>query len=70
MHFIIYGMTRMGTAMGVEAAHRLHFPNFTRDSRLKSVITFIDTDADVEMNYFVSRYSHLFNMAESRIISR
>lgn len=65
VHFIIYGMTRMGTAMGVEAAHRLHFPNFTRDSRLKSVITFIDTDADVEMNYFVSRYSHLFNMAES-----
>ena len=48
VHFVIIGMSRMGVALGVEAAHLLHFPNFCRDKRLKSRITFIDADADKE----------------------
>lgn len=46
-------MSRMGVAIGVEAAHLLHFPNFCRDKNIKSVITFIDENADREMNFFV-----------------
>lgn len=59
------GMSRMGVALGVEAAHLLHFPNFCRDKRLKSRITFIDADADKEMNFFRGRYRHYFDLSLS-----
>lgn len=53
IHLVIIGMSRMGVAIGVEAAHLLHFPNFCRDPRCKSTITFIDEMADREMNFSV-----------------
>lgn len=62
VHLVIIGMSRMGVALGVEAAHMLHFPNFCRDSRLKSKITFIDATADEEMNFFRGRYRHYFDI--------
>ncbi|MDD3036965.1 hypothetical protein [Bacteroides sp.] len=63
VRFVIIGMSRMGVALGVEAAHLLHFPNYCRDNRYKSVITFIDEQADREMNYFRGRYQHFFEIA-------
>lgn len=63
VRFVIIGMSRMGIALGVEAAHLLHFPNFCRDNKYKSVITFIDDQADTEMNYFRGRYQHYFEIA-------
>lgn len=65
VHLVIIGMSRMGVALGVEAAHLLHFPNFCRDRRLKSRITFIDAVADEEMNFFRGRYRHYFDLASS-----
>lgn len=65
IHFVIIGMSRMGVAMGVEAAQLLHFPNFCRNRRLKSRITFIDAEADKEMNFFRGRYRHYFDLAPS-----
>jgi hypothetical protein len=65
VHFVIIGMSRMGVALGVEAAHLLHFPNFCRDKRLKSRITFIDANADKEMNFFRGRYRHYFDLSLS-----
>lgn len=62
VHFVIIGMSRMGVALGVEAAHMMHFPNFCRDNSLKTKITFISNDAAQEMNYFVGRYSHFFEV--------
>ena len=66
VHLVIIGMSRMGVALGVEAAQLLHFPNFCRDRRLKSRITFIDSAADEEMNFFRGRYRHYFDLAPSR----
>ena len=63
VHFVILGMSRMGIALGVEAAHVMHFPNFNRDKTKKTKITFISDDAEKEMNFFVGRYSHLFEIA-------
>ena len=63
VHLVIIGMSRMGVALGVEAAQLLHFPNFCRDRRLKSRITFIDAAADEEMNFFRGRYRHYFDLA-------
>lgn len=65
VHLVIIGMSRMGVAMGIEAAHLLHFPNFCRDKSKKSVITFIDENADREMNFFCGRYRHYFEISST-----
>ena len=65
VHLIIVGMGQMGVAMGTFAAHLLHFPNFCRDHRLKSLITFIDANADKEMNAFRNRYRGLFEISSA-----
>lgn len=65
VHLVIIGMSRMGIAIGVEAAHLLHFPNFCKNSKHKSVITFIDEKADYEMNFFRGRYRHYFEISST-----
>jgi hypothetical protein len=50
----------MGVALGIQAAHVCHFPNFITKG-IKTRITFIDENADVEMNYLRGRYRHLFD---------
>ena len=65
VHLVIIGMSRMGVAIGVEAAHLLHFPNFCRNPKYKSVITFIDEAADKEMDFFRGRYRHYFEIAST-----
>lgn len=64
VHLIIVGMNRMGIALAKEAAHMMHFPNFdekTGENRTR--ITFIDDNADVEMNFFIGRHSGYFDIA-------
>lgn len=62
VHLIVVGMSRMGIAMGVTAAHTAHYPNFvTRGIRTR--ITFIDPDAEREMNYLKGRYEALFELS-------
>jgi hypothetical protein len=61
VHLLIVGMSKMGIAFGISASHLCHFPNFIRDRRLKTRITFIDENADKEMYYLQGRYRHLFN---------
>lgn len=65
VHLVIIGMSRMGVALGVEAAQLLHFPNFCLDGCHKSIITFIDEVADEEMNFFRGRYRHYFEVAST-----
>lgn len=65
VHLIILGMSRMGVAMGTFAAQLLHFPNFCRDHSKKSRITFIDANADREMDFFRNRYRGLFEISSA-----
>lgn len=65
VHLIILGMSSMGVAMGTFAAHLLHFPNFCRDHTKKSRITFIDANADREMDFFRNRYRGIFEISSS-----
>lgn len=65
VHLIILGMSRMGVAMGTFAAHLLHFPNFCRDHSKKSRITFIDANADCEMDFFRNRHRGLFEISST-----
>jgi hypothetical protein len=65
IHLIVAGMTRMGIALGVQAARLGHYANFEHK---KTRITFIDSDAEREMNYFASRYQSFFKAVDVTFI--
>ena len=66
VHLIIVGMSRMGIGLAIEAAHTLHFPNFTKDKSKKTRITFIDENADKEKDFFTGRFKELFRLSRYR----
>jgi hypothetical protein len=63
VHLVVAGMSNMGIAIGMQAAHLCHFPNFVTKG-IKTRITFIDEFADREMCFLKGRYRHLFNETE------
>lgn len=68
VHLVIIGMSRMGEAIAIEAAHITHYPNFIRDKKKKTRITFIDSNAREEMDKFKQSFPHLFDVSYSRYI--
>lgn len=65
VHLIIVGMSRMGVALAIEAAHIAHYPNFiTKQKRTR--ITLIDSNARQEMNFFMGRFEELFAVSRWR----
>ena len=60
VHLVFVGTTNVAVAFAMEAAHLLHFPNFTKDPSQKTLITFIDLNANKEKEEFVTRNRHLF----------
>lgn len=68
VHLVVIGMSRMGTAMAIEAAHLAHYPNFeTRKKRTR--ITFIDANMKQEMNFFMGRFKSMFSLARHRYVN-
>ena len=68
VHLIIVGTSTFGTSIAVEASKILHFPNFDRNNDLKTKITFIDVNADEEINLFRTRNHNFFEIQSSRLI--
>lgn len=68
VHLVVVGMTSMGVALAMKAAHIAHYPNFVRDSNLKTRITFIDLNADTEFDMLRGRYSVLFEQCDYRVV--
>lgn len=68
VHLIIVGMSRMGIALGIEAAHIAHYPNFIKNGERRTRITFIDSMAKKEMQYLQGHYKELFAMSRWRLI--
>lgn len=62
VHLVFVGTTNFAVALATEAAHILHFPNFIRDNKLKTLITFIEVNADREKDEFITRYRHFFEV--------
>ena len=62
VHFIVVGMSRMGLAMAIEAAHLAHYPNFCTNKR-RARITFIDASMEQEKHFFMSRFKEMFSLA-------
>ena len=65
VHLVIVGMSRMGIALAIEAAHIAHYPNFVRDPRKRTRITFIDSRARIEMEHFKQAYANLFSLSHA-----
>lgn len=63
VHLVFVGTTNFAVAFAMEAAHLLHFPNFASKG-VKTLITFIDINADKEKEEFVTRNRHLFEVLE------
>lgn len=84
VHLIILGMTKMGVAMALQAAHICHFPNFVPNEcikpdclmtkqcnaarRRRTRITFVDSNADIEMDYFKGRFPSMMSETRSRYL--
>ena len=66
VHLVFVGTTNFAVAFAMEAANVLHFPNFNRDSSLKTRITFIDLHADEEKDEFITRNRHFFEIQSYR----
>ena len=66
VHLVVVGMTSMGVALAMKAI--AHYPNFVRDSNLKTRITFIDLNADTEFDMLRGRYSVLFEQCDYRVV--
>lgn len=67
VHLIIVGMSKMGIAMALEAAHVAHYPNFCSKG-IRTKISFIEPNVDTEMQYFMGRYPDLFKLCRWRKI--
>lgn len=70
VHLIVAGMSKMGMALAIEAAHIAHYPNFNNRAtgRPRTLITFIDRNAKREMLFFMGRFRDLFQLARWRYI--
>ncbi|MDO4801287.1 MAG: hypothetical protein Q4A15_03900, partial [Prevotellaceae bacterium] len=69
VHLVIMGMNQMGTAFAVQAALLAHYPNFSKNHKNKTTITFIDDQAIKEGDFFRGRFSSLFNISTYRTIN-
>lgn len=65
VHLIIIGMSKMGQAMALQAAHIAHFPNY---KKRKTKISFIDRNGRVEMGEFKQKCGELFKVSRSTYI--
>lgn len=66
VNVVIVGMNQMGTAFGMQVALLAHYPNFQRDKKLKTTITFIDDHAKEEGDYLRGRFASLFDLCQYR----
>lgn len=62
VHLVFVGTTNAAVAIAIEAAHLLHFPNFSKENGRRTLITFIDKNADTEKNEFITRNRHFFEV--------
>ena len=68
VHIVIVGMNQMGTAFGMQTALLAHYPNFIRDKKLRTTITFIDDNAKAEGDYLRGRFASLFDLCRYKYV--
>ena len=65
VHLVIIGMSKMGVAMGKQALYQAHYLNYAKQ---RTRITFIDSEADLQMAFFKGQHSTLFELMRHRYV--
>ncbi len=68
VHLVVVGMSRMGSAVAIEAAHLAHYPNFETNKK-RTRITFIDAAMEQEKHFFMGRFKEMFAVARYRDVA-
>lgn len=68
VHLVIVGMSKMGIALGIQAMQLSHYPNILKYPNQCTRITFIDANADSEMQFFMGRFATLFELMRYRYL--
>lgn len=68
VHLVIFGLTEMGRALGIQAAQLAHYPNFNTKN-IRTRITFIDPSASTEKEQLLRQHSEYFSLARWRVVN-
>lgn len=68
VHLVVFGMGQMAERVSIHAALTAHFPNFTRDQKLRTRITLVSPDAEQCAQTWIERYRQLFDNSYYRIV--
>lgn len=68
VHLVIFGSTAMAEALAINAALVAHYPNYCRDTHLRTRITIIDENIDRLRERMTQRYGHLFEHSYLRTL--
>ncbi len=68
IHLVLVGMNCQSATLAINAALVAHYPNYCRDTRLRTRITIIDDDIHATRDTFIQRYCHLFDNSYYRMI--
>lgn len=69
VHLVIFGMGEVAETEAIQAAHIAHYPNYVRNHSLRTRITMISENAEVQSEGFIKRYQHLFDNSYYRILN-
>lgn len=68
VHLVIVGSSPQAEALAINAALVAHYPNYCRDTRLRTRITIIDDNVHDIRDRLIQRYTHLFENSYYRTI--
>ncbi len=68
VHLVLVGFSEQAEALAINAAFVAHYPNYCRDTRLRTRITIIDNNVFEVRDQIVQRYTHLFDNSYYRTI--
>ncbi len=69
VHLVIAGYSSFAEAFAINAALVAHYPNYCRNTDLRTRITIIDNGVLEKSQAFIQRYSHLFNNSYYRTLN-
>lgn len=67
VHLVVFGLSEMGKALAIQAAHLAHYPNFNTQ-QIRTRITFIDPSAGKQKDQLLRQYSDYFSLARWRVV--
>ena len=69
VHLVIFGMGEVAETLAIQTAHVAHYPNYVRNHSLRTRITMIAPQAEMQSEGFIKRYQHLFDNSYYRIVN-